>query len=112
MGKIIILYSYKVRLGEYDLTTNPDCMTKNVCAPNAVDIQILNTFPHPKYQSNAKSSFDIGLIKLVDEIVYNDYIQPICFDQDVHFVDEWFYVAGWGKTEKGKIAYMYTRLNN
>lgn len=85
-------------------------MTKDFCAPNAVDIQILSTFPHPKYQSNAKSSFDIGLIKLVDEIVYNNYIQPICYDQDVDFVGEWFYVAGWGKTETSKIVLMLLPL--
>lgn len=78
-------------------------MSKNFCAPNAVDIQISSTFPHPKYQSNAKSGFDIGLIKLADEIVYNDYIQPICYDQNVNFVGEWFYVAGWGRTERGNI---------
>lgn len=97
-----------MRLGEFDLTTDPDCtdsVTNKFCAPNVVDIYILNTFPHPKYQSNAKSSFDIGLIKLVDEIVYNDYIQPICYDLDVDFVGEWFIVAGWGKTEKGKTRF-------
>lgn len=68
-----------------------------------IEMLILNTFPHPRYLSKSKSSYDIGLIKLVNEIDYNDYIQPICYDLELEndFVDEWFVVAGWGRTEKG-----------
>lgn len=57
-----------VRLGEHDLTTNPDCTTfeephEVVCQDPVQDIPVENYFRHPAYSSTLKVN-DIALVLL------------------------------------------------
>lgn len=57
-----------IRLGEYDLQTNPDCDPDNAfeCNPPVQDIEVEQLIPHPKY-NNPRYSNDIGLVRLARE---------------------------------------------
>ena len=65
-----------VRLGDYNLTTEIDCMdgeTKkdpSICAPEYQELGIMEYIPHPEYSSKKKTN-DIGLVKLVQRAQYN-----------------------------------------
>jgi Trypsin len=63
-----------VRLGEYDLRTDPDCLTgdnnEKDCNLPVQDIEIELLIPHEKY-NNPKYNNDIGLIRLAREATLN-----------------------------------------
>ncbi|XP_055849494.1 serine protease easter-like [Episyrphus balteatus] len=75
---------YRVRLGEWDTTTDPDCDrdTQNnseVCADPHVDVTIEKVTVHEKYNSSLKSQpNNIALIRLSRNVDYTDFIRPIC----------------------------------
>lgn len=56
-----------VRLGEYDRTTDPDCLlfdeNQQECNPPVQDIPIENLIPHPNYNTPRYAN-DVGLIRL------------------------------------------------
>lgn len=104
----------QVRLGEYDLTKEEDCIQElngNVdCADPPVDIPIAEIIPHPQYNPNNPSKHhDIALLKLARKVNFTDFIQPICLpllEYDLGLVagDEQV-VCGWGKTDLFKQQY-------
>lgn len=53
---------------------------------------------HPKYDKENKLN-DVAIIKLTDEIEFNNFIQPACLPIDDNYpsneIDAW--AAGWGK---------------
>lgn len=57
-----------IRLGEYDLRTNPDCSPKDFddCNPPVQDIEIEKLIPHAQY-NQPRYSNDIGLVRLARE---------------------------------------------
>jgi hypothetical protein len=64
-------HGYKVaaiRLGEYDVQTNPDCDPDNPddCNPPVQDIEVEKLIPHEQY-NNPRYSNDIGLVRLARE---------------------------------------------
>ena len=56
-----------VRLGEYDLRSDPDCETEDEnqqeCNPPVQDIPIESLIPHPRYNTPRYAN-DVGLIRL------------------------------------------------
>ncbi|KAI8423528.1 hypothetical protein MSG28_012628 [Choristoneura fumiferana] len=82
---------YKVRLGEYDLRTEEDCVD-GVCSV-ARSIEIVDVAIHPKYNG---SSHDIAVLTLGSDAPYTDFIRPICLPtatpRNVTFT-----AAGWGE---------------
>ncbi|TMW52759.1 hypothetical protein DOY81_002163 [Sarcophaga bullata] len=104
-----------VRLGEWNITTDPDCqIIRNggkACADPHLDVGIEQIHVHPDYRVNAKNEGpfqynDIALIRLDRDIHFTDFIQPIClpvrpFQRTEIFDGVVMYVAGWGFTETG-----------
>lgn len=96
-----------VRLGEWNLETNPDCDTffngGNVCAPPSVDLDIAQVIVHPEFSPFTREQFnDIGMLKLRGYVTFTEFIKPICLpdsviDYDFHNLE--LVVAGFGKTE-------------
>lgn len=65
-------YRVWIRIGEHDLSTDPDCDAEGLCAPRSLDILIQKLLPYPKYMSLARDrSYDIGIIKLSSDILYS-----------------------------------------
>uniref|UniRef100_A0A1A9ZZ96 CLIP domain-containing serine protease n=1 Tax=Glossina pallidipes TaxID=7398 RepID=A0A1A9ZZ96_GLOPL len=101
---------YSVRLGEWNIETNPDCVEdvrgKKDCAPPHKDILIEYAIAHANYVANSKDQFnDIALIRLIESAEYTFFIAPICLptSEDLRsksFVNTTMDVAGWGLTEK------------
>ncbi|KAF2898727.1 hypothetical protein ILUMI_07448 [Ignelater luminosus] len=93
-----------VRLGEWDLTMDPDCQTlvANVeCADKVVKVDVAVQIPHPFYSKRTGNN-DIGLIRLAKDISYSDYIRPICLPPEnlpAPPYNSLLTVAGWGITE-------------
>ena len=57
---------------------------------------------HPYYNDvpgEGTLEFDVAVMKLKSSIIYNDYVQPICFPQG-GVVDDTTscFVSGWGRT--------------
>jgi len=98
--------SYKfsvVRVGEYDLSKDKDCFPGSDwdCAEPVQDFTDFEVIAHPEYNKPKRYQNDIALIKLSQDVVINDFVEPIClpfsnlFNKDPapqNMVD----VAGWG----------------
>ncbi|XP_044265791.1 serine protease easter-like [Tribolium madens] len=96
-----------VRLGEWDLNTNPDCSAVDNCAPPVVDIPVEEKLTYKDNNSDVTSRHDIALIRLKHEVVYSDFIKPICLPNTIDeitksYVGQKLIVTGWGKTETSK----------
>jgi V8-like Glu-specific endopeptidase len=97
-----------VRLGEFDLTSEKDCIQENNgqldCADTPIDIPIEKIIPHPLYNPNNPSKHhDIAILKLKEKVQFSDFIQPICLptpdlDKGLRMGQEQV-VCGWGKTD-------------
>lgn len=113
-----------VRLGEHQITTNPDCRTKDgkyTCAPPVEDIGVEQVFIYERF-SNIYN--DIALVKLARDVEFKSKcplgilftkqfliifstgsIKPICLpinetlQQETNNITS-FTVTGWGATEK------------
>ncbi|KAG0725097.1 CLIP domain-containing serine protease 2 [Chionoecetes opilio] len=82
-----------VRLGEYDLKRLDD-------VPHTQDFGIAQRFSHDYDPATYEN--DIVILVLDREVVFTDYIQPVClpFDQlDNEYADDYLMVVGWGKTD-------------
>ncbi|XP_026735241.1 CLIP domain-containing serine protease 2-like isoform X2 [Trichoplusia ni] len=100
-----------VRVGEYDVRTDPDCELK-VCAPAVQDRAVKNITSHPSYDKPPFHN-DVAIIELETPITFNDYVAPICLPKTTEqmanvLIGEKMTVAGWGKTnmtteERGQI---------
>lgn len=104
-----------VRLGEYDTTTEIDCITldgEQICADPPIDVPVEEKLAHPEY--NEKSMLnDIALLRLDRDIQRTDFIQPVCLPAsnfknslagDVNFV------TGFGRTLQGSRSAIKQKL--
>lgn len=96
-------YLRGVRLGEWDLQTDPDCDANNVCAPPVVEQGISQVMVHSDFVPLSKEQFnDIALIKMRGPVEFSSFVKPICLPEssiDQNFDDSPLVVAGFGKTE-------------
>ncbi|KAG5684158.1 hypothetical protein PVAND_013399 [Polypedilum vanderplanki] len=98
-----------VRLGEYDLTTDPDCQHdddtgKSDCNPPVQDIEIERLIPHSLY-NNPRFSNDIGLVRMARDAEISQSVIPICLpvNQKMYQVlSNKYTVTGFGLTESGR----------
>ncbi|KAF2886976.1 hypothetical protein ILUMI_19197, partial [Ignelater luminosus] len=72
-----------VRLGEYSLLNNTDCIKdSNVyeCSNNVQDLGISEITPHPLYKKTEYlfSINDIALVRLNKSVMISDYVRAIC----------------------------------
>lgn len=118
----------RVRLGEYDTSTNPDCLKGcmniemffftfishilNFCGFFFTDeclyhqeYDINEIIAHPRYSRDTHQN-DIALLRLNQTVRYTNYIRPICLPISEHKKKMKLdglsvRVAGWGGTENG-----------
>ncbi|XP_055850339.1 serine protease easter-like [Episyrphus balteatus] len=96
----------RVRLGEWNASTDPDCEvdTRGIknCADPYIDVTIEKVIPHEKFvYSFSRPENDIGLIRLSRNVDYTDYIRPICLPlkdilKESAFEGHKMYISGWG----------------
>jgi len=100
----------KVRLGEWDLRSDPDIEVlenEEVTNDPYVDFGIEEVIVHPEYYSTNINKFhDIALIKLQHDVQFTKWIKPICLPLDLEvrknlYASEILQVAGFGITETG-----------
>ena len=93
-----------VRVGEHDMSKDPDCAH----CPPVQNLGIAEVIFHPGYNKPRKFMNDIALLKLDREVEYNGHTQPIClpwWDDHEDYTSNTFAghdtvikVAGWGAT--------------
>ena len=96
-----------VRLGEYNLSHDPDCIQESIddyiCAPTPQDITISRLTVHPDYDGNSVSRHnDIGIVKLSSAAKFSDFVQPICLPTNNDLNEEEkskLFISGWGLTD-------------
>ncbi|KXJ68567.1 CLIP domain-containing serine protease B8-like [Aedes albopictus] len=100
-----------VRVGEYDLLNNPDCIIDGQyqdCTDKVIDMQPNSITVHPGYIENSISQHhDIGLIELAQPAEYTAFVRHICLPESTGDPAKKFIVCGWGRTnffssDKGK----------
>ncbi|KAI8130975.1 Serine protease easter [Lucilia cuprina] len=105
---------HSVRLGEWDLTTNPDCVIdvrgRKDCVDPHRDVLIDYAMAHPLYVPTSKNQFnDIALIRMAESVKTTDFIIPICLPltaslRQKRFTSTAMDVAGWGATENDTVS--------
>ncbi|XP_017066669.1 serine protease grass-like [Drosophila eugracilis] len=102
----------RVRLGELDINTSPDCATyhnQRVCAPPAEEFGIESWSIHEEFDP-VYPWFDIALLRLNRKVVFKDHIKPICLpltDELLAFtsvIGQSYMAIGWGRTENRRVA--------
>ncbi|XP_043651457.1 spaetzle-processing enzyme [Drosophila teissieri] len=98
----------RVRLGEHDTTSNPDCTEVNgrrKCAAAYLEMDVQLAIRHKDYMVIDHRPYnDIGLLRLRFPVRYTDAIKPICIQlgsyefSNPSFDNYTLQVAGWGLT--------------
>jgi len=97
-----------VRLGEHNLLTDEDCQTLNgrrICSPSVFDVSIEEVMIHENYLPQSLNQYnDIALIRLSRKVQFNDFVKPICLQQDksltiTDLLGMSLVVTGFGQTE-------------
>ncbi|KAF2898050.1 hypothetical protein ILUMI_08125 [Ignelater luminosus] len=89
-----------VRLGEWNLTSDPDCST----CDRVQIVRIVEIIPHRYYNELSKNN-DIALLRLEKEIEYTDFIRPVCLPPSnlpMAAKGTKLAISGWGTTGEGK----------
>ncbi|XP_053692004.1 CLIP domain-containing serine protease B8-like [Sabethes cyaneus] len=99
-----------VRLREYNIHSDPDCMIEyergsavRDCAERKIDARPLAIIIHPDYVSHSdQQHHDIALIKIDRIAEYTDFLRPICLPERGFNTGlqsgKTLNVCGWGKT--------------
>lgn len=92
-----------VRLGEWDLATDPDC-DGGGCTDGPVDMGIEKIIVHEDYVNNRSHYNDIALIRFNSSVNMSDFISPVCLpieepQRSQNLVGLRGHVAGWRRTE-------------
>lgn len=96
-----------MRLGEWDTNQDPDC-EDGVCAHSVLNIGIENVIAHSNYKPNSKNQeYDIALIRLNRNIIYTNWIKPICLPvesrlRNMNYDGTAVQVLGWGFTSSAR----------
>ncbi|XP_055596802.1 phenoloxidase-activating factor 3-like [Uranotaenia lowii] len=95
-----------VRLGEWDLESDPDCdKASKQCADPPIDVDIEKILIHKNYTRRVSKGgkIDMALIRLNRDVSFGKYVAPICLPKTAEEAEltenETLYVAGWGLTE-------------
>ncbi|TDG45024.1 hypothetical protein AWZ03_008585 [Drosophila navojoa] len=96
-----------VRLGEFNVKTEPDCIEEPnylSCADAALDIAYEHIHVHPEYKEYSSHKYnDIAIIRLKHPVSFTHFIMPICLpDKTVQTPlteGQMFSVSGWGRTD-------------
>ncbi|XP_001842728.2 serine protease grass [Culex quinquefasciatus] len=96
-----------VRLGEHTKSKEQDCIgSEDDCAGPVQDIAVELEIVHPEY-NKPKYANDIGLIRLVRNVMFEDHIKPICLPVTENYqnmLHPKYIITGWGTTEKNDLS--------
>ncbi|XP_075986136.1 serine protease 7-like [Anticarsia gemmatalis] len=81
------------RLGEYDLTSDIDCVD-GVCGDPIIRLEVIDTIVHPDYDN---SDHDIAILKLEADVAFTDFIRPVCLPSGRLQPEITFAASGWGE---------------
>ena len=90
-----------MRLGEYDVTTAPDCILEGdaanttTCIPDTLSVKIEKSIVHETYNRSVRG-YDIALLRLAEDIKFTDFVKPICLPKRAPQPQK-FHAAGWGR---------------
>lgn len=95
-----------VRLGEYNIKSDPDCLVEGIykdCNDGKQDVKPKRAIPHPEYSSSEISQHhDLGLIQLERSVPFSDFIRHICLppmsEPKLTSPGTKYNVCGWGRT--------------
>jgi secreted trypsin-like serine protease len=86
-----------VRLSEQNIAIDTD--TKHI------DVDIENFIIHENYGKESGYKFDIGLIRLANNVTFSDILRPACLWQTPEIYGNGSVIAaGWGRTETSKTS--------
>ncbi|XP_058449125.1 melanization protease 1-like [Malaya genurostris] len=95
-----------VRLGEWDVFTDPECKNgDDDCYDPVQDIKVEKAIVHEKFiNTRLQVHNDIALLRMVREARLSQTVAPICLPLDERFAKRRYeglrmLVAGWGQTE-------------
>ncbi|XP_021711070.1 serine protease easter [Aedes aegypti] len=93
-----------VRVGEYDIHNDPDCVVDGQyadCTDGIIDVKPKRIIVHPDYKADSVSQHhDIGLIELDQPVEFTTFIRHICLpDKGSGKIATKFSVCGWGRTD-------------
>nr|XP_019545590.2 transmembrane protease serine 9-like [Aedes albopictus] len=96
---------YQVRLGEHTMDQEEDCRLDDdrECAPPVRDYNIECIVQHRGYNKRLQKN-NIALIRLDQDVTFEDHIQPICLPTSPHLKAlqlPRYIVTGWGDTDDG-----------
>lgn len=96
-----------VRLGEYNLETDVDCVSTpeyNACSDKPVDVPVVERIAHEYYNPfDANQYNDIALLRLAHDVPTTDFIKPVCLPTYENVIKQSWAgtnatVSGWGKS--------------
>ncbi|XP_053674285.1 CLIP domain-containing serine protease B8-like [Anopheles nili] len=96
-----------VRLREYNIHSDPDCVNENDwmnCSDGLIDLTPKDVIPHPMFDSESKSKDnDIALIRIDETPPFNKFLRSICLPEqsyeDVEYGNKQLKVHGFGRTD-------------
>lgn len=97
-----------VRLGEWNLRSNPDCdeslRGERVCAPPVIDLAITQKFVHSDFiPFSVHQNNDIAILRLNMSVEFNSFVRPICLPSLATLMEDLngisMVVSGFGRTE-------------
>ncbi|KAF5305584.1 hypothetical protein FQA39_LY01675 [Lamprigera yunnana] len=104
-----------IRLGEWRLSTEQDCVTRIAivnCADPVIDRNIEEQIPHPYFNYRTGNN-DIALLRMDADVPYSDFIRPICLppiNLSPPPIGTLMTVCGWGATDNGSQADIKSKI--
>ncbi|KAL7729105.1 hypothetical protein ACLKA6_019926 [Drosophila palustris] len=104
-----------VRLGEYDISKEIDCVN-GVCNKPVIEIDVEESIVHPQYDAfGSDRHHDIALLRLSKPVELNAFLQPVCLPlasaRAAINTDEKLVVSGWGRTLTARQSSIKQRIN-
>ncbi|XP_058170392.1 CLIP domain-containing serine protease B4-like [Anopheles ziemanni] len=114
---------HRVRLGEWNLSSNPDCMNHDydggilqACNNPPIDMDIEKIIVHSGYTHARNYHNDIALIRMAWDVIYSLSVLPTCLPLsnqmiNINHTDTSTYAVGWGKTETGHASHVKLKVD-
>ena len=108
--------SREVTLGEHTVGVDPDCFSREFCAPRVIKIEVDKVIIHEKYDRFKITDYDIALIRLKKPVPLfhenpkKSFVEPVCLPKKVRQIEDGSdtRVTGWGFTLDSNINYENT----
>ncbi|XP_039282606.1 spaetzle-processing enzyme-like isoform X2 [Nilaparvata lugens] len=100
-------HSVRVRVGELDKGTNPDCSSDNHCAPKYNEYEIAKVTYHSG-NGYAEDGMNIALLTTDRQMEFNSYVAPLCLEHGDLMETDYggqlgIKLSGWGKNNDSNV---------